>query len=77
MHRIFGREDGYPEFDQLRNDIISRPGNKGVPTFQVLEEICPLYRLQCRQVDVNGALKAVAAKRPVVAKFRLTEDEWT
>jgi hypothetical protein len=76
MHRILGRDDRYPEFDQLRDDIISRHGNEGAPTFQVLEEICPLNRLQCRQVDVNGALKTVAAKRPVVAKFRLTVDEW-
>ncbi|XP_053396301.1 uncharacterized protein LOC128556182 [Mercenaria mercenaria] len=76
MHRILGRDGGYPVFENLRDDMITRHGSEGANTFRVLKEVCPLYRLHFRQVDINGAMKAVAAKRPVVAKFRLTDDEW-
>ncbi|XP_045169090.2 uncharacterized protein LOC123531864 [Mercenaria mercenaria] len=76
MHRILGREDGYPDFEFVRKDLIRRHGTEGANTFSVLKEVCPLYRLQCQQVDTDGAMDAIAAKRPVVARFRLTDEEW-
>ncbi|XP_045168868.2 uncharacterized protein LOC123531720 [Mercenaria mercenaria] len=76
MYRILGRDDGYPEFEELRDDMINRHGRHGANTLRVLEEICPMYRLRCREVDVNGAMEAITEKRPVVAKFRLTREEW-
>ena len=74
--RIVGREGGYPDFFQLRREMISKYGEQGANTVKVLQEICPRYRLQCKEVDVVRALEAVAAKRPVLARFRLTDSEW-
>jgi hypothetical protein len=76
MHRIYGREHGYPTFEFLRDEMIRRHGKHGADTLQVLKEMCPMYRLRCREVDVDGAMKAVTEKRPVVVKFRLTDLDW-
>ncbi|XP_060565975.1 uncharacterized protein LOC132724998 [Ruditapes philippinarum] len=76
MHRIIGREHGYPTFEFLRDEMIRRHGKHGADTLQVLKEMCPMYRLRCREVDVHGAMKAVTEKRPVVVKFRLTDLDW-
>ncbi|XP_053396299.1 uncharacterized protein LOC128556181 [Mercenaria mercenaria] len=76
MYRIFGRDDGVPCFEELRADMINKHGIEGANTFAVLNEVCPLYRLNCRMVDINEAMGAIAAKRPVVAKYRLTNEEW-
>ena len=76
MQRIVGREGGYPDFFDLRKEIIEKHGNHGANTLKVLEEICPRYRLHVRRVDLHDALKAVSRKRPIVARFRLTDQEW-
>ncbi len=74
--RITAREGGYPDFFHLREDMIARHGKTGAYTFQVLQEYCPNYRLRCQAVEIEGALRAVASKRPVVALFALTDPEW-
>ena len=76
MKRILGREGGYPGFYELRSEFITRYGTEGANTLLVLQEMCPKYRLHCEQVDPKGAMKAIIAKRPVVARFWLTDDEW-
>ena len=76
MKRIVSREGGHPDFIELREEIIERHGKDGANTFQVLQEYCPKYRLQCQTVGIEGALRAVASKRPVVARFALTAPEW-
>ena len=80
MRRILGREGGYPNFHELREEIVKEfdceKYPNGVPTTHVLQKMCPKYRLRCKRVDYNGAMKAVASSRPVVATFRLTEKEW-
>lgn len=76
MQRIVGRDGGYPDFFQLRDEMIRKYGERGANTLRVLQEVCPRYRLQCQEVDVLGALKAVTEKRPVLARFRLTDAEW-
>ena len=76
MKRILGREGGYPEFKMLRDQMIDSYGRYGADTRRVLQEICPRYRLQCQSVDIKGAMRAITAKRPVVARFRLTDQEW-
>ncbi|CAH1786821.1 unnamed protein product [Owenia fusiformis] len=78
MHRIVGREGGYPEFIDLRDKIITGYGKDGANTLQVLQAFCPKCRLQCKNLgnDVLAAMKAITEKRPVVARFRLTEPEW-
>ena len=80
MRRILGREGGYPNFHELREEIVKEfdweKYPNGVSTAHVLQKMCPKYRLQCKQVDLKGAMKAVSSSRPVVATFRLTEKEW-
>ena len=81
MQRIVGRKGDYPQADypdffDLRKEMIEKHGHHGANTLKVLEEMCPQYRLHVRQVDLHGALKAISRKRPVVARFRLTDEEW-
>ena len=76
MKRIIGRDGGYPDFFELREKLIEKYGKYGASTIKVLEEICPTYRLQCQKVDAIGAMKAISAKRPVVARFYLTGAQW-
>ena len=76
MKRIVGRDGGYPDFFELRDELIAKYGEHGAPTIKVLQEVCPTYRLQCKKVDANGAIKAISAKRPVVARFYLTGAQW-
>lgn len=77
MMRILGRNGVYPDFDTLRHEIIKKYKEKGANTLKVLKEFTKKYNLQCEQVDIAGAKKAVVEKRPVVARFRLTETEWS
>ena len=81
MTRIRGREGGCPDFYTLKDEIVKEfdPKNypDGVPTIRVLEKMCPKYRLQYKPVDLEGAMKAVTSSWPVVATFRLTDDEWS
>ncbi|XP_061190911.1 uncharacterized protein LOC133199041 [Saccostrea echinata] len=76
MKRILGREGGYPDFLELRQDLIDLYGIEGANTLAVLQNVCPKYRLHCKKVDIIGAMHAITAKRPVVARFRLTDAEW-
>jgi hypothetical protein len=76
MQRIHGREGGYPDFHKLKNEIIKAYGICGADTRKVLEEICPKYRLHSQNVLIKGAMEAIVKKRLVVARFRLTDDEW-
>lgn len=77
MSRILGRQDGYPKFDTLRQELIDCSDRlRTTSTLYVLQEICPKYHLRCKKVDLKGAMEAIASSRPVVARFRLTEYEW-
>ena len=76
MKRILGRVGGYPDFDELRKKLITKYGEKGASTFQVLKQVCPEYRLQCKRVDAVKAIKAISEKRPVVATFQLNGAQW-
>ena len=81
MRRILGREGGYPDFYELREEIVKqfakeKKYSEGVPTIRVLQEMCPKYRLRCKRVNHKGAMQAVTSSRPVVATFSLTENEW-
>ena len=76
MHRIVGRDDGYPDFMTLRDDMIHQYGTHSADTMEVLQDMCPRYRLHCRPVDVWGAQEAITKKRPVLARFGCTEAQW-
>ena len=75
MKRIHGRDGGHPEFEELKEEMIREHGKDGADTKNVLEKICPKYRLKCRKVSINRAKKAISKKRPVVARYRLTKNE--
>ena len=76
MKSIIGRDGGYPEFSDLRDKLIAKYGKHGESTEKVLKEICPEYRLRCRKVDANGAMRAICENRPVVVTFYLTGAQW-
>ena len=77
MHRIVGREGGYPTFKQIRDErLIPMYGKKGAHTTIVLEKVCPEYRLQVKEVDERGARNALNHRRPLVAIFALCNDQW-
>jgi hypothetical protein len=69
MHRIEGREGGYPTFREIRDRLVTEYGKQGAKTEKVLEEVCPEYRLHYRKVKEAGARKAINERRPVVATF--------
>ena len=75
MKRILGREGGHPSFQDLKYEIMGRFGTGSADPLEVLQKMCRDYRLQCREVDINDALKAVSSSQPVVASFWLTKDE--
>ena len=80
MTRIRGREGGCPDFYTLRDEIVKEFDPEdypdGVSTIRVLKKLCPKYRLHCEQVNLKRAMQAVTSSRPVVATFRLTDNEW-
>ena len=76
MHRIKDRDDGYPKFEDLKNQMIEIYGEEGATTKVVLEQMCPLYRLHVTEVNSKEALSAVAAKRPVLTTFTLDGKQW-
>ena len=76
MKRIIGRDGGYPDFFELRRELIAKYGKRGASTKRVLEEVCPKYRLKCKEVNAIDAMKAISAKQPVVARFFLSGAQW-
>ena len=85
--RILGREGEanipftipyYPDFTEMRDKLVDRFGRQGAIPREVLEYACPIYRLRYKFLggDVIKALCAITAKRPVLAIFFLTNDEW-
>ena len=76
MRRILGREGRYPDFHELREEMIKEYGKKGAYIEKVLPKMCKKYRLQSKEVSSNEAMVAVVQKRPVVETYALTDDEW-
>jgi hypothetical protein len=71
MSRIVGRDGGVPEFETIRDRLITEYGKHGANTERVLRNVCPEYRLRYNEVDETGARNAINKRRPVVAKFWL------
>ena len=76
MTRIHGRQGKIPDFEELKDEMIALFGKGGAKIKPVLEEMCNKYHLRYKQVDLKGAMEAVASSRPVIAAFWLTLDEW-
>ena len=76
MKRIHGRQGKIPDFEELKDEMIGHFGKEAAVIKTVLEKMCNKYRLRYKQVDLKGAMEAVASSRPVVATFGLTLNEW-
>ena len=76
VKRIIGRDGGYPDFFELRRELIDKYGERGASTKKVLEAVCPKYRLKCNVVNAIDAMQAVSEKRPVAARFYLSGAQW-
>ncbi len=76
MSRIEGRDGGVPKFEELRDHFINEYGVNRAITEEVIKQWAPHYRLRWKEVDEEGARQAVNARRPVVAKFKLSSANW-
>ena len=74
--RIVGREGGYPKLADLKEELVELYETEGASTNNVLEKICPKYRLHVKEVSLSGAISAVTRNRPVVATFHLNGGKW-
>jgi hypothetical protein len=77
MKRIKDRDGGHPEFHDIKNRLITQYGVDGAGTQLVLQTWCPRYRLQFRVLETEAeARQAINARRPVVARFGLSDSQW-
>ena len=76
MKRIHGRRGKIPTFDVLKDEMIGQFGKEAVSITKALKKMCKEYHLRYESVGLEGAMKAVASSRPVIATFKLTLDEW-
>lgn len=77
MRRIEGRENGVPKFEDVCQELINEFGKNTANTADILEACAPRYRLHSKQVNEIGARQAINHRRPVVATFGLSEEQWT
>ena len=77
MQRIFGREGKHDrDFYTIRDKIIQAYRKDGADPSDVLQKFCKENDLRSEKVSTKEAKEAIVKKRPVVARFRLTDDEW-
>ncbi|CAD8104123.1 unnamed protein product [Paramecium primaurelia] len=77
ISKIYKREGEYPGFFRIRDLLIQVYGTKGAKTFQVVEETCQDYRLQCRRLKTISQIKqALHQGRPIISRFVLCQDQW-
>ena len=72
MKRIHGRRGKIPTFDVLRDEMIGQFGRGATSITKTLKKMCKKYHLRYESVNLEGAMKAVASSRPVIATFKLT-----
>ena len=75
MKRIHGRRGKIPTFDVLKDEMIGQFGKEAVSITKALKKMCKEYHLRYESVGLEGAMKAVASSRPVIATFKLTSKE--
>ena len=64
-------------FEQIKNNLINKYGVNGSNTSNVLLEQSKKYKFKIEQVDENGARQALNNYHICVARFDLTELEWS
>ena len=73
MKQIHGRDGGHPEFEELKDKMISQFGINSAGIIKVLKKNCNDYRLRFRsKISIEDAKKAISEKRPVIAAFSIT-----
>ena len=76
MKRIHGRDGGHPEFEELKDKMISQFGINSTGIIKVLKKNCNDYRLRFRsKISIEDAKKAISEKRPVIAAFSITTEK--
>lgn len=79
LARIVNREGGCPSIAAIRLRILQNlpPTQGGRNTNEVMQAAMGWYRpLRFRAVDEEGARQAVLHRRPVLATFHLSDDDW-
>ncbi|KAL4511792.1 hypothetical protein ABPG72_012637 [Tetrahymena utriculariae] len=74
--RIFERNGGHLNFEKVRENLINKYGSDGAKTAIVLQETCKDYRLRYKNVNITEAKHVLNAGRPLVAIFRLFDQQW-
>ena len=64
-------------FEQIKNNLINKYGVNGSNTSNVLLEQSKKYKYKIKRVDENGARQALNNYHICVARFDLTELEWS
>ena len=64
-------------FEQIKNNLINKYGVDGSNTSNVLLEQGKKYKYKIKRVDENGARQALNNYHICVARFVLTELEWS
>ena len=72
--RVYGRKR--LDYFNVRKKIIDIYGNNLVDTFDFLNKYLIEYKLHYREVDEEGARKAILKSRPCLAIFNLTGKQW-
>ncbi|CAD8100702.1 unnamed protein product [Paramecium sonneborni] len=77
MIKIYNREGGYPDYNQIREEVIRINGENEGNTFKIIQKSCSSFRLQCRELkNINDIKLCLHQGRPLIAKFKLCEDQW-
>ena len=75
--RIVGRDSGYPDFQDIRDDITRKfEARDHRPVQDVLRYVCRKYGLRFRRAPFPEAREAVRQGRAVVASFALSARGW-
>lgn len=61
----------YPKFEDLKKEMMEQYDTCGKNIEEVLEQVCPKYRLHVSKVTFQKDLYAVAKEQPVLATFHL------
>jgi len=75
--RIKYREGGYPNEDDLIDQLIQKHGSNGANVEEVLKYWCPQFRLRWRKLGSEmEAREAISRNRVILASFYLENLGW-
>ena len=74
LSRIYGRIP--PSFEDIKNSLIQKYGDKGANTETILKKVLPEYKLHYKKVNETEAKEAILQGRPCIFRFDLDEIGW-